>query len=134
MTDWENVNESWKEITDIYEDLFQIPKNVINYVAVYDILLLCVSGKSNENIGNILNIDIKYVEKDCKEFLDHKGWKGDLDINPLFIYQCVFGNYCDFVGRCKTESKFMTEEQIRESFILCKKFKEMETEINDWYY
>jgi len=134
MTDWENVNENWKEITDIYEELFNIPRHIIEYVAVHDSLLLCTSGKSNKSVAELQGTTEDLVEGDCVEFLGFDGWNEDLDVNPLFIYHSVFGNYTKFIGRCDLESSKMTLEQIEQSFVVCKAFVEMEKQIDDYYY
>jgi hypothetical protein len=133
MTSWSRVNKEWAEIVAAYEEILNIPRHIIEYVAVHYTLLLIVSGKANDEVASLQNIAVKDVEFDSVEFLGFDGWKETLDINPLFVYNSVNGEYGSFVGTCQLESE-MTRDQIEQAFTICKKFKEIEEQINEYYY
>ena len=128
------VEQVWEIITNTYERLHNIPKHIIEYVAVYDAMLLAVSGKSNDDIAKNLGVGAEYVSIDCVEFLGFEGWKDTLDINPIFVYNSVNGDRDKFVGRCSIDSNIMSLNDIAEAYSICKKFKEMEKEIDEHYY
>lgn len=132
MINWKKINKEWLEIIAAYEDILNIPRHIIEYVAVHMTLLYVVSGKSNDSIASIQDITADDVEHDCVEFLGFTGWKEDLDINPLFVYNRVNGDYTTFVGWLIETG--MSREQIEQAFTICKKFKEIEEQINEYYY
>lgn len=134
MTDWKQVNENWKKITEVYESLFGIPQHIIEYVAVYDYALLAVSGKSNKEILSIHPIQEEELVIDFQEFLGFEGWKESLDINPLFTYRAVGGIESKFVNACKADSKKISLNEINIAYDICKRFIGMEKSINDSYY
>lgn len=133
MIDWNNVNQDWKQITELYERLLNIPRHVIEYVAVYDYVLLSASGKSNKTISEIYDIDMDSLQVDLFEFLGYSGWKEDLDINPLFIYKSVGGMIEKFVIACRADSKILYPIEIELAYSVCERFVEMEKSINEYY-
>ena len=134
MTNWKKVSDNWKKITDTYVRLFKIPDEVIEYVAVYDYVLLSVSGKSNEVISFLHSTDEEYIKSVCREFLEFDGWEVNLDISPIFIMKNVNCDYDSFVIACKSSSDKITEGQIKQAYDICKKFINMEIKIDEYYY
>ncbi len=74
-TDWESVKEFYKES-------FGIDGWVVEMYANLDILVLCASGASNENIEKFLEIPQSEIRKVLKDAFDFEGWNVDLPINP----------------------------------------------------
>ena len=65
---------------------FGISPELVDLLADNDILIMCVSGSSNATISKNLDIDIESINEIILNILDFTGWKYDMDINPLSIY------------------------------------------------
>jgi hypothetical protein len=125
-------NESWEKIREFYKEHFNMPPRVVDAIACDEILLLCVSGVSNENVARNLEIDGEYVDCVIKDFLEFGGWEYNLDINPFFIYNS-HSQYDDYKSECSIISPVLTEELINKSYGLCRKYDKIRKEIQESY-
>ena len=78
--------EKWNEIKQFYMDSFGISPELVDLLADNDILVMCVSGSSNATISRNLDIEIESINTIILTILDFTGWKYDMSINPLSIY------------------------------------------------
>jgi hypothetical protein len=78
--------EKWNDVKQFYVNSFGISPELVDLLADNDILTLCVSGSSNATISTNLDIDVECVNEIILNILDFTGWKYDLDINPLNVY------------------------------------------------
>ena len=67
-------------------DSFGISPELVDLLADNDILVMCVSGSSNATISRNLDIEIESINTIILTILDFTGWKYDMGINPLSIY------------------------------------------------
>jgi|WetSurMetagenome_2_1015567.scaffolds.fasta_scaffold271736_2 hypothetical protein len=76
---------------------------LLDYIAVYDIIRLVVSGTSNRDIADILYESEDYVESVTLEFLDFSGYKENLDFSPILQYQRLInrGKQYPFFSQCE---------------------------------
>lgn len=136
------VNESWGKILELIESRIEVPKNIIELVAVKDILTLCASGVANHKIASVLQHDTFYVKSVLKEFIDFDGWPYDLDINPYTIYSNLMNReysyekdmFKDFKQEINLISPYMNDEiLILNAFTISKKLWSIEQEIEkEW--
>ena len=78
--------EKWNEIKQFYMNSFGISPELVDLLADNDILVMCVSGSSNATISRNLDIEIESINTIILTILDFTGWKYDMGINPLSIY------------------------------------------------
>lgn len=91
-----NVNKNWKLIRLANEKYLKIPPAISDFIAVKDILRLCVSGLSNKTIANELDTTVDYVKDVLQHYMEFEGWEEDADFNPYFIYKKSNDNFIAF--------------------------------------
>ena len=79
-------NDKWNDVRQFYMSSFGISPKLVDLLADNDILTMCVSGSSNSTISKSLDIDIESVNEVVLNILDFTGWKYDMSMNPLSIY------------------------------------------------
>jgi len=89
-------NKNWKNLKDFYKNCFKIDGKVMEMLADYDVVLLCVSGLSNKTISNFLGICTSEVRKIIMKNLHFLGWEDDLDWNPYYFYRIFL--CCDTIN------------------------------------
>lgn len=82
-------NEIWDAIVKFYADSFGIPSELVELMAVYDILKLCATGSTNRQIAEYLGEDVKEVGKILETYFHFDGWPIELPINPYSIMSDV---------------------------------------------
>ena len=125
------VNESWAKIKRFYWHTFGIPERIIDYMAVTDIIKKFLTGYSNMRIANTLKLSTKYVEDVLEEYIGFRGWKTDLDVNPLAIYNRCRGNYRCFVEDIRSVSSVISENFMIALYYLVKMYYQLVKEIED---
>ena len=92
------MNEAkWEVVRQFYMDSFGIAPELVDLMASNEILLMCVSGSSNESISKILNIDVDAVTEILDVVLSFPGWNKDLEFSPYNIYK-QDNSFIGFVG------------------------------------
>lgn len=89
---------------------------LLDYIAVYDIIRLVVSGTSNRDIAEILNESEDYIESVSLEFLDFSGYKENLDFSPILQYK-----------------RLLNRGKQYPFFVQCEKFVEIKTKVEEYY-
>ncbi len=89
------------------------------------ILNLCVQGYSNKTIANKLGISILYSSRVLTHYFGFLGWREDLDINPLSIYNNSNG-LSDFIEKVELVSPYLEKATIVEAFRICMLYKRKE--------
>lgn len=79
--------KDWTLIKKLYKNKFGIDKKELESMSDYDVVLLCVSGMSNEDISNFLDIDRKETDKIILKHLFFAGWEPTLSYNPYYFYR-----------------------------------------------
>ena len=81
-----NTNLDWQSIKDFYKEHFGIQGWVVELFANMDILLLCASGVSNENIEKFLELPMTEVTEVIMNTFGFEGWTVNLPVNPYKIF------------------------------------------------
>ena len=82
------MNEvKWETVRQFYMESFGIAPELVDLMASNEILLMCVSGSSNESISRILNVDKESVAEILDVILTFPGWEKDLDFSPYRIFK-----------------------------------------------
>jgi hypothetical protein len=89
--------ERWNTVRQFYMESFGIAPELVDLMASNEILLMSVSGSSNQSISRILNIDIDSIKEIISTIFDFDGWSTDLEFSPLHVYESD-NSYIAFVG------------------------------------
>jgi len=125
-------NKVWEDVQKIYLEKFNIPPKILDLIACDEVMLLCVSGLSNQVISQHVEQDEEYIKSILKEFLGFEGWQFDLDINPFFQYT-KYKQYDSFISNFAVLSPATEEFIAQKSFNLCRKFEKIRKEIEPYY-
>jgi|WetSurMetagenome_2_1015567.scaffolds.fasta_scaffold565000_2 hypothetical protein len=125
-------NNFWDNLKTFYNKHYNIPPNIVDEIACSEILLLCVSGMSNQSIAYNLNMDLDYINVSTKEFLEFNGWKEDLDLNPYFVYN-KHPDYEDFKTSVSLITPLVKLDMINQCYSLCRKYEKIREEIKNSY-
>lgn len=79
----------WDLVANVLAERLKMPRKVLDYIAVKDILTLCASGISDKEIGKFLDTDEAYVSEVIGTYLKTSGWQSNLDINPYMIFKTL---------------------------------------------
>lgn len=126
-------SKRWKLFTEYVSNEFGISEELLNYIAVEEILSCCVTGLSNNTIANICNCDIKYIKEVLNDFFEFDGWKEDLDINTYYLYESSGKIIDSYRMLIKTLSSASDDIDIDKSFYICKKYEEILEKVNKYY-
>lgn len=88
--------DDWTLIQAFNKQYLKIPPVVSEYIAVSEILELCVQGMGNADIAETLEMDEDYVLETIKDFLGFTGYTESLTYSPLFFFGQAGGNYNRF--------------------------------------
>lgn len=124
-------DKRWNIVRQFYMDSFGIAPELVDLMASNEILLMCVSGSSNESISRILNIDEDDIEEIISLIFDFKGWEKDLNFNPYRIYR-EDPDYIAFVGSI-VDSRGTEDgdiDTINTMFFNCQIYSEIEEKLD----
>lgn len=128
------MNRTWEDVKSFYTETFKVSPELVDLVAISDVLLMSVSGSSNTSISKFLDLDTQVVEEILDTALGFKGWENDLEFNPYQIY--AFLKNIDSV----TEPNFKREclailglpnATVHLIFHLCKQYSDIEERIGE---
>ncbi len=105
--------------------------DILDYIAVQEILRLHATGLSYKRIAIIVESDEDYILDTIISFLDASPFKDDLDFNPLFIYESS-SNYDEFRSKCKI-SPVTSEYDISNSWDSCRVYLRLAKTVEEYY-
>ena len=126
-------SNAWDLIKKIYKKNFDISGSLVDYVAINDILLQCVSGLANEKISFSTDLDLEYVEATLYSYLGFSGWDCDLDLSPWYVYQSVSGNKFAFEKKINDLTKLLKDDIIDLAYRVCSIYESIQKEIEKFY-
>jgi hypothetical protein len=126
-------NRKWNLFTEYVNKEFGVSCELLNYIAVEEILLCCATGLSNKTISNICNCKEKYIIEVLNEFFNFDGWEEDLDVNILHLYESSGKLIDSYEILIKMISSVYESIDIKKSYDICKKYEEIIKRINKYY-
>lgn len=108
-----------------------MPSDLVDLVADNDILKMFISGSSNKSISNLLNVDVKSVEKVLVHIFNHKGWKYDLNFSPYGIYYRTTDKI-QFVS-VVMELIQDDEDLANRLHAMCRTYRDIENRLNEFW-
>jgi len=116
----------WDSIKEYYRLNYSIPENILEYYSAIDVIKKCISGYSNLRISFGLKSSVKYVKEVLYDNLGFEGWEEDLDFSPIAVYNRCNNNYERYRQDILMISHVTPDCVIEISFLLCKKYKDIE--------
>lgn len=126
----------WNYLKILLEERLNIPGRVLDTIAVKDILQLCASGSSNENISKVTEADLEYVVDVLREFLLFFGWTIDCDLNPLTLYNSLVDDLYSFdlfEREINILYPYYTKEEIMQMYQVAHLYKQIEDEMEKFW-
>lgn len=120
----------YESIKNLYKEHFNIDGDLVDLLADYEIMYYCVTGLSNKDISEILDIEEKAIKDVLINRFNFYGWRTNLDYNPIFIYNKVNGNKVLFYTAIKAIFPEIPKFIINKSFAISKKFTKYEYSID----
>jgi len=122
----------WKNILKIHSNRTDTSERVVNLLAVFEVLRLCVSGVSNKTIADMLSLDDFYVREILLEFLAFNGLKHDLPFSPIRLYKTLQGRYTDFYTHIEYTFPTVEASLYPTLWSLCDVFVSIEKELENY--
>lgn len=131
------MNNNWEDVKRFYVKEFGIDPKLVDLVAMSDVLLLSVSGSSNNSISRFLNIDLEAIKEILDTVLDFSGWEIDLEFNPYSIYVNLINNEqlesSIFLREINGIDTFQTISQVSQMYRICSIYYTIERRIDqEW--
>jgi len=131
-------NPIWEKVRTFYSDNFGLSENLVDLMASSDILLMCVSGSSNDSISRLLNVDEESVTEVVKQVLEFDGWAIDLPLNPYSIFTVLANDGKVLFRPFRDEivlvfGTLLSEDSIKTMFRICRIYDKIERKLErDW--
>ena len=129
------MNEKkWNNIRQFYMESFGIAPELVDLMASNEVVLMCVSGSSNESISSILNMDIESISEILDVILSFSGWTKDLEFNPYNYYK-EDSTLIGFIGSIREacSDDTITLDIITTMYNICKTYDQIEGTLDrDW--
>ena len=123
----------WDYIKEFYKVNHNIPEEILDYIAIYDIAYSSCSGISNEDIAELYKFTHDYVKGILIEFLDFNGWNFTLDMSPILVYNRVNGNRELFDAYMMAVVSLIGRQNIGKAYSICQRLMEIREEIDKAY-
>ena len=124
MRNWRRME--WEEIKKMLKG-----GNDLDFLSSREILVLCCSGMSNNDISTFLLIEEEDIKSTISEYLEFDGFDKTININPLFFYRkLVKDDKIDSDNYIKLLIKFGLTNNVAATFCeICEHFCELDADI-----
>jgi hypothetical protein len=79
-----------------------------------------------------MELDDEYVKSILIEFLYFPGWKLDLDISPISVYNTYWKDYRVYRYSIETLSSVIDSDDLKRSFYICQRYDKIRKEIENY--
>jgi len=124
---------NWELFKRYYSDLFDTSLELVDYLAVYDILRLCAYGYSNYKIERYTKIELSYIEDTLLTYYDFCGWACDLDFSPIALYNRSKGNFIYYEQEIRMICDKINKRLLKRTFDISKRFNDIKKEVDEFY-
>jgi len=124
---------NWEIFKKYYAELFGISLELVDILAVYDVLRMCACGYANFKISKRTKLDIQYIEETLFTYFDFYGWNFDLDFSPIALYNRCNDNITFFEQEIRMISNRTDERFIKRMFEVCQRYTKIKVEVEAFY-
>jgi len=126
----ENVSKNWEVFKERFREAnADVNPDILDFIAVEDILLSHLNGYSLERILEIYQLSEEYVTIVLEEFMKVSPRDYALDFNPYNIYKNQAVNKKMFIGIVSKKSR----ENAEKLYEACTILEKISEEINEFY-
>lgn len=127
-------SKHWKLIQLINQGTTGIPPNILDIIAVKDILYHCVCGYSVEDISVTLDMDESYILEVIKDFLNFSGWEKSLRVSPYRLYRTSSEDIESFRKTFTLVGQIKDREIISSAYTICYRYDKLKEELQKYGY
>lgn len=127
------INKNWEQIKSLISKRLYAPSDILDKIAVYDILVRAVSGFSNKDIAISLEIPEEYIQPAIVKFLFHYGFREKLDYSPIDYYKKHMGNSTRFIEEIMDLDPELELPDIHAMIRMCESYEKIREEIDEYY-
>lgn len=128
-----NIMDTWELLKQIYVTRLGVDSDIVDYIAVHDIVELCCKGLSISTIVLETDFDEDYIKSVLKEFLDFEGFIQDIDFDCRKLYQRHRYNKYTYIYIGKNTSPVVLDEDLHNAYRINVTLDIMEKEIDKYY-
>lgn len=125
------TNSDWCSTSKLIARFFGTTAEIIDCIAVYEVIEMCLFGKSNKEISEKLDLDIVCVSEILLEYINFSGFEDTEEVSPIIVFE-KYQNQDTFSGAMFCYSDF-SDQMITKLFNGCVRLKEMKKEIDNYY-
>jgi hypothetical protein len=127
------MQTNWEIFRKYYSELFGVSLELVDILAVYDVLRMCACGYANYRISKKTKLDIFYIEETLLTYYDFYGWNFDLDFSPIALYNRSNDNINRFEEEIRMTSNRVDEGFIKRMFEISQRFTKIKGEVEEFY-
>jgi hypothetical protein len=131
-------NKLWKYIKCLYREKLDIPESIVSLLSDDRILMGVVTGLSNKQICNYVNLDEKLIRATVEQYFkaipNFSGWSEDLDFSPIMVYNNKHSTLYGYSKSVKEINGNVSESDIYLSYCICVIYKDYEKELAKYGY
>lgn len=121
--------KTWEDFKSYFEDRFKISGQVLDNIAVYDVLLMFLSGLSNTDIADSVELDIQTISDILMDYFGFAGWDELQEVSYWFLFNFTETKE-DFLMFLKNYNIKYDPEKL---YYMCILLKKIEVELDKWY-
>lgn len=133
-------NNDYEILKDFYRKELNIPAELVDILSVNDVLIMCVSGASNESISDTIDMDLNVIKEILETVLNFSGWKNDLPVNPYKIFTSLrinkdftFQDFLVLTRRADPDRASYSDEDVKKMFEMCSVYTDIENRLDsEW--
>ncbi len=131
------VHPQWETIQKLYQSKFGTAPEVIDFIAVKDVLRLCCYGFTPQGIAVDLHMDESYVVSILEDYYGFSGWTNDLQADLYSIYRSIesfedFENYLINFSAPIVYTRLKAVGDIRFAYNMCETYEKLQELLEDY--
>lgn len=123
----------WELIKQMYKKNYDMTEDIVDFIAVYDILDECCQGFSRSSIALHLDFDEEYIKETIKDFLFFDGFEHDIMFNPKDLYRRYKYNKYLYISNAAKFDVSLTEKDCAELYRINQRLGRIEKAMFDYY-
>lgn len=128
------MNENWEVIRKLFKEKLGMPEYIADYIAVWDVLMMTLSGLSIEIIERDTLLNERDIKDILNEFFAFDGWEKIQHVNYWFIFNQTDSKE-SFSKIIQNLSEYgIINIDVEKVYSMCQELSRIRKELNDWYH